>query len=172
MESSLQVSKQTMFPNSFPVRSKVVEAWIYQISNIKYQISNSKQNIFDWILERADVDKIQLQDTTCWNLKSMAASNLEIRGGISWVASTTRTCIAVSVFVLSFTCIYLSLTNTIRNKKQRNTNWKTSWLASTTRTCITHNRAARGTFGEVILSKAKQSTNIFSRHIVVPKYKS
>ena len=30
--------------------------------------------------------------------------------------------IAVSVFVLSFTCIYLSLT--IRNKNQRNTDWK------------------------------------------------
>ena len=34
--------------------------------------------------------------------------------------------IAVSVFVLFFTCIYLSLT--IRNKNQRNTDWKTSWL--------------------------------------------
>ena len=34
--------------------------------------------------------------------------------------------IAVSVFVLSFTCICLSLT--IRNKNQRNTDWKTSWL--------------------------------------------
>ena len=36
--------------------------------------------------------------------------------------------IAISVFVLLFTCIYLSLTNTIRNKNQRNTDLKTSWL--------------------------------------------